>query len=382
MYAIVEEAQEQAEEVRRKEATRAKFQYASITFNTFKPPTPPPENMTPPTPYQPQPDDEQQQLRDTRLPSFARNHNPASNRAMLARSYEVVAPMLSLAGATNAVTETPPQDEYHKLDRKMSEVSSKRNFSISTPKTDHRVITNYSVLQLSTKPAAAPPTQPTAELAGGELGVKRIKPMIKKRTLLKDENAQNEKPPEKIPSYSLVQKPKAPPLPPHYNRTEEEEEEEESHYKVPVSKKVLLDREAANIYDHPSSLVRVSWSCENIQSNPAPNPRTQMGSFVTNASARPHPSNPRTHAGSFLTNAPVSPHRQRVVCSQHCLAEQREEQEEEEPIYNNYLLSRGGHHASHDNGRLSHDNGRVMYDNSASMESYIDMLGNEFDSHV
>ncbi len=137
---MVEDAQEEAEEVRRKQVRDAKFQYASITFDTFKPPSP--SSSAHPMLYQPEMDEEQAQR--CRLPSFARNYNPVANRAMLARSYEVVTPMASIAAAAEggaSSSKLPPSLEdmdYDKLvhqERKMTGVPQ-RNFSISTKVTN------------------------------------------------------------------------------------------------------------------------------------------------------------------------------------------------------------------------------------------------------
>ena len=138
---MVDEAQEEAAEVKRKEVRDAKFQYASITFDTFKPS---PASDDKPTLYQPEVDEEQMQRR--RVPSFARNYNPVANRAMLARSYEVVTPMAAIAAAAAAGGGNQPspslgQEEYDKLvhqERKMTG-SSQRNFSISTKVTKNNI---------------------------------------------------------------------------------------------------------------------------------------------------------------------------------------------------------------------------------------------------
>lgn len=272
----MEEAQAEAEEVRQKEVTAAKFQYASITFDTFKPP----DNLTaassPPL-YQPELDKEHDGR--MRLPSFARNYNPASNRAMLARSYEIVTPISSADGA--GPTTNPPangalqQEEYDKLvhqERKMTG-SSQRNFSISVkPQMQHA--TDYSQLQLKAKPKQ-----------NDELGVKKIKPQIKKRTLVPGA----EKKLVKSPSYSTVVKPKAPPLPPRVEDTPED------HYKVPLSRRVLQDgHNPAGLYDHPSSLLRVAWSCENVGSQyPSQQQQQQVlhmnGGFYDSPSSPPRP---------------------------------------------------------------------------------------------
>lgn len=319
-YAIVEEAQAQVEEVKLKEVRDAKFQYAAITFDTFKPTTT--KRSTKPVLYQSQPLSDEQQ-HEQRLPSFDRNFNPTSNRAMLARSYEIVTPMPA-AGSAGSGTKLPPtstgdlqQEEYDKLvhqERKMTGVSQ-RNFSIT--RVHNTAATNYSQLEMKSKTALA-----NGEAA--ELGVKKIKPVIKKRTLIKD----TQKPPNKIPSYSLVQKPKAPPLPPRDPDFLEEEmeaqkevalgqlEEEEQHYKVPRS----VQR----------SLTRVAWSCENIQS---------QDQFQ-----------PHTLAGYELYDTPTSYPRRHAVSSQRSLVQ-------EEPFYTNSIAE-------------------VLL-NSASVGSYIDMTGSQ-----
>lgn len=328
---MVEEAQEQVEEVRRKEVRDAKFQYASVTFDTFKPAG---KSATPP-PYQPQ-DEEQQH--EHRLASFARNFNPTSNRAMLARSYEIVTPVAS-SGATGAGTTTKSGtkspttelEEYDKLvhqERKMTATSqrkltgaSQRKFSISTRV--HGLTTNYSQLEITSLANGE-----TAETA--ELGVKKIKPMIKKRT--KTDTA-----PSKIPSYSLVQKPKAPPLPPRYDPDSHDEaakeEVEEEHYKVP--RPVVHRRGMADAYNRPSSLARAAWSCDNIRSQD----RTlQMDPRVT------------TSNDFELYDTPSSYLHGRAVHSQRSLVR-------EEPLYANNVAE--------------------VLQNSVSVGSYIDMTGSQ-----
>jgi hypothetical protein len=269
MYTMVEEAQAEVEEVRRKEARDAKFQYSSVTFQTFKP-TSAKEGATPIPPQ----DEEQQQQHDHRFPSFARNHNP--NRAMLARSYEVVTP-IGFSGATGGGASSSGTnlasghssgefqlEEYDKLmhqERKMTGASqtgelqrsvnpskrmastSQRNFSISTKVQGNS--TNYSQLEIKSKP-------PVGE--NDELGIRRIKPVIKQRTRIQAD------PPSNIPSYTLVKKPKGPPLPPRCGSQEEvtKEETEEDYYKVPKS---ILKSEMLDSY---GKQVRTAWSYENI----------------------------------------------------------------------------------------------------------------------
>lgn len=330
---MVEEAQAEVEEVRRKEVRDAKFQYASITFDTFKPA--PAEQSAAQSLYQPQ-DEEQQH--DHRLPSFARNFNPIANRAMLARSYEIVTP--SGTTATKSGTKSPATgtsdlqlEEYDKLihqERKMTGASqrkmtgaSQRKFSIST--IVHGLRTNYSQLEINSKPSLT--KRETAETT--ELGVKKIKPTIKKRTVMK---ADAEKPPSKIPSYSLVQKPKAPPLPHRYDHDPQEEAaKEEEHYKVPRS----VHRREMDTYDCPSSQVRVAWSCENIQSQ---DQSWQM--------------NPRVSTSSDfeIYDTPTTFPRGRAVCSQRSLVH-------EEPLYTNSIAE--------------------VLQNSVSVGSYIDMTGSQ-----
>lgn len=337
-YAMVEDAQAEMEEVRRKEVRDAKFQYASVTFDTFKPtPSEPSDNsITHQLRDEEQchwPQDEEQ-LREQRLPSFARNFNPVANRAMLARSYEIVTPMgAAAAGATNSESGTKlPEDsgdfqleEYDKLvhqERKMTSTSmrnmtgaSQRNFSISTRIKETK--TNYSQLELTKNPNSQ---------EDSELGVKKIKPAVKKRTL---RNADVENPPGKIPPYSLVQKPKAPPLPPRYDRDFQEEPNEEQHYKVP---KQIHRRELMSTYDRPSSLVRVAWSCENIGRPAMLDPHTM------------------TSRGLDFYDAPAPFPRGRDARSQQNLVSN-------EPMYMNRVAE--------------------VLQNSASVGSYIDMTGSQ-----
>ena len=324
-YAMVEEAQAEMEEVKRKEVRDAKFQYASVTFDTFKP-APGEQSAAEPEEH------------EHRLPSFARNFNPIANRAMLARSYEIVTPM----GAPKAEAGTKPSadgtdlqlEEYDKLihqERKMTSTStrkmtgaSQRNFSISTRVKETKP--NYSQLELTTKANSQ---------EASELGVKRIKPGVKNRNLIK---ADVEDPPSKIPSYSLVKKPKAPPLPPRYDYDIQEEEvkeeaPQEEHYKVPRS---VRRREQMNTYDRPSSLVRVAWSCENIRSQ-----------------SRPLKTDPHTTTASGdldFYDAPAIFPRGRGAHSQRSLLHN-------EPMYANNVAE--------------------VLQNSASVGSYIDMTGSQ-----
>lgn len=380
-YTMIEEAQAQAEEVKAKEVRTAKFQYTSITFDTFKPG----ESGGNRGLYQPEVDEERQQRQ--RLPSFARNYNPTANRAMLARSYEVVTPMnpataaAAAAGGPGGATNQGLGDasggfhpeEYHKLmhqERKMTGVSQ-RNFSISTKMHD-RTATNYSQLML--KPSSKREAGSAAEAAGGtghamagevanvfrspeniklppqsrteeeELGVKKIKPVAKKRTL-----PPREKP---IPSYSLVQKPKAPPLPPRasnedWEEKEAEEEEErdvltitEGHYNVPRSlsrRDMARDSRELTLshYDQPSSL-RVAWSCENIGTQ-SYDPRRRHAGAMSGHTLYDTPT-------MAVSSSALGP---RVVCSQLSLRD----------------------------AKLRCSSNFTSSNNSASMESYIDMSG-------
>lgn len=315
--------------MRRKEVRDAKFQYASITFDTFKPT--PAEQGTAPSPSSPsrdQPGPDQEAQHDHRLPSFARNFNPKANRAMLARSYELVTPVAA-SGAANSGKKPPlgpgtsgnlQQEEYDKLvhqERKMTG-ASQRNFSIST-RAHNMPRTNYSLLEKMSK-------DPLANGETAELGVRKIKPTIKKRTLIKN----TEKPLSKIPSYSMVQKPKAPPLPPRYDQEEvAKEEAEEEHYKVPRS---VYSRERATAYDRPASLVRVARSCENIRS---------QSQRVTHTSV--------SDMSHKLYDTPTVFPRGR---SQHSLVHH-----DNEPLYTNSI--------------------REVLQNSISVGSYIDMTGSQ-----
>ena len=365
-YTDIEGAQAEAEEVRQKEATRAKFQYASVTFNTFKPQE---EDKTKPPLYPVNEDSEH--ATGQRLPSFARNFNPTANRAMLARSYEIVTPMKNLPGAsgitesTEAVVGGLQQEEYHKLmhpERKMTGVSQ-RKFSITTTTSTAtgaggRDVTRTNYSQLELNPSGKETAEAKAKDDPQELGVKKIKPVAKKRTLLqKSESSQV----NKIPSYSVVQKPKAPPLPPRCADLEEDDEQaqerrpevQESHYKVPRGAKqhaaaaASRNVEASKMYDQVPSQLRVAWSCENIdmQYN-----KTQQ--YTPSLETTPHalydtPALALSSSALGLGPGPGLGLEPRVVRSQHSLV--------------------------HDGS--SHDI-FLSNANSMSMGSYIDMSGN------
>lgn len=265
MYAIVEDVQAEVEEVRRKENTAAKFKYASITFDTFKPvdslPTRPPVHQS----------DVEFESRRDRLPSFARNYNPAANRVELARSYEVVTlKPKSEAGVNEVGGEHLSQgygtdDEYDKLmhEKKELMVTSQRNFSISYGNVTDTA--DYSQLNQVQNRFTQVRIQPQLKLPGcsspNNAEVK-VKPMPKKRTNLPKPNP--------LSSYTAVKKHEGPPLPPPYDPMFDKIEgtekiEEEEHYKVPMKQK----RITSGHYDHPSSLIRVAWSCENLGSTQA-----------------------------------------------------------------------------------------------------------------
>lgn len=333
-YALVEEAQADVEEARQKEIRQAKFQYVSVTFDTFKPT----ENNAPPPVYEPQPDEEQHKHR---LPSFARNYNPSANRAMLARSYELVTPMASSrsggagkGSGNNPLTEGElQQEEYDKLvhqERKMTGASQQRNFSISDQVKNKVPPTNYSQLQLKLKSG----TQSNPQLDAQELGVKKIKPTIKKRRFVQE--AENKL--VKTPSYSTVQKPRAPPLPPRMAINGEDLEpkmaEEESHYKVPVSMRVR--QEAASLYDHPASLVRVARSCEDIGMSHMFHHQEEVGGALYN----------HDMATGAVGSSPRAVHSRLSLVHDH--------DNMDEPLYGNDLAS-----------------------NSVSMDSYIDMTASQ-----
>ena len=159
-----------------------------------------------------------------------------ANRAELARSYEIVSPIT--IPQQNLYPGEMEKEEYDKLvhqERKMT-VVSQRKFSIST----NACKTDYAQLNLQSQPVATlHENQETSKLP------------ITKRFLSKNEESL-----VKIPSYSTVYKPEAPLLPPRY-------EEEEDYYKVPVGQRSIQDN--TNHYDHPTSLLKVAWSCDNLQ---------------------------------------------------------------------------------------------------------------------
>ncbi len=235
----------EVEEVRQKESTAKKFGYASITFDTFKP-----SNSRPPS-YQPELDIDQR----NRLPSFARNYNPAANRVQLARSYEVVTLMNkppaneatnAVAGASKAGAENGPREEYDTLsypERKPT-MTSQRNFSISQAE----YATDYSQLQLQKKPK-----QKMAIVGEPASIYQNEKPIPRQRSKFPK--------PALLSSYSSVKKSSPPPLPPPYNPTSSATNDlNEDHYKVPKSYREIEN----GYYDRPSSLVRVARSCENL----------------------------------------------------------------------------------------------------------------------
>lgn len=281
----MEDAQAEVEEVRQKETRAKKFQYASITFDTFKPDT-----ATPPhsgSVYQPESDENQQQ-HEKRIPSFARNFNPLLNRAELARSYEVVTPMSSrrpTATATDHVDRSFfPTEDYDKLmhqDRKMTGSFQQpqqhlppRKFSITTSKTNKL---EYAQLSLN-NPQQLPPSQQQQQQQQQEEEQKKKgndrrkatmkEPAIPPRGSMNKDSAQHL---AKAHSYSMVNKTPAPPLPPRYNPDDEEERVEE-HYKVPrkcTSNRALSPVEF-NVYDLPSSLGMkyvTTQSCQDLEAS-------------------------------------------------------------------------------------------------------------------
>ena len=277
---MVEDAQAEVAEVKRKEERQRKFQYASITFDTFKPT----EKCTPSV-YQPEPDCEHQE--HGRLSSFRMSdYNPSADRVELARSYEIVSliPIADQARKKDEWRDAGGQEEYHKLTRQGSKMKgyTQRNFSISN--TNHPASKDYAQLQMQMKP---PPREeeiklpPRTTLQGEEIKppphalqeeVATNKPPIMKRSFVqKEQRTMN-----KFPSYSEVQKARGPPLPPRSDpiiMVDNGGGMEEEHYKVPSVRRSIhdtgmeqgMDADAQGHYDHPSSLVRVAWSCENLK---------------------------------------------------------------------------------------------------------------------
>lgn len=240
----MDDAQAEVEEVRHKEDTAKKFAYASITFDTFKP-----SERRPPS-YQPELDGEQ---RRSRLPSFARNYNPAANRIQLARNYEVVSLMhkptsaATKAGAAVAEQDDVPMEEYDTLkhqERKLT-MTSQRNFSISQAE----YATDYSQLSQVRK-------KPKQKLSLRDESANHFhkgeRPVPKTRTKFPNPGLHS--------SYSSVKKSPPQPLPPPYDPRFNGMAREEDHYKVPRRQRSVL----GGHYDQPSSLVRVAYSCENL----------------------------------------------------------------------------------------------------------------------
>jgi len=236
------------EEVRQKEDRAKKFAYASITFDTFKPS----ETPRPPSSYKVEA--EEQQQRSSRLPSFARNYNPAANRIQLARSYEVVTLQTHKpdGAATNAggacgqnqsLEKSLGGEEYDTLsypDRKMT-ITSQRNLSISHAEYSR----DYS--QLS-QVAKEPKKRLAAQTHHVEVHYQNSKPIPKSRT---------KKPyPDPHSSYTSVKKSSPPPLPPPYDPQPESAAIDENHYNVPKSH----GREMQSNYDYPRGV----RSCENL----------------------------------------------------------------------------------------------------------------------
>lgn len=242
----MDDAQADAEEVRHKEDTAKKFDYASITFNTFKPSQRQPPSRPPS--YQPELDNEQ---RRNRLPSFARNYNPAANRLKLARSYEVVtlihksAGEDSKAGASACPVGNEPMEEYEtlKYPERRPSLAPQRNLSIS----QEQYIQDYSQLPVKKKPTQK------MRVFEEPLGHSQNERPVPKRRINAPSKAL-------MSSYSSVKKCSPPPLPPPYNPTFDGMAGDEGHYKVPKSYRNV----ANNHYDCPSSVVRLAWSCENL----------------------------------------------------------------------------------------------------------------------
>lgn len=220
-----------------------------------------------------------------------------------------------------------------------------------------QVATTASTSNSTTAPSTKPlPRTPPAKKALQEedeeedkdLGVKTIKPVPEttkpptttkpattKPTIKKRTNVPKlDKPLPKVPSYSTVNKPKAPNLPP---RIEENSSEglKEGLYNVPKSNPKMVVDDASYMYDKPSSVVRAARSCENIG-------RHQDIEYQNTSSSRED-----LEASRALYDMPSSSPRQ--VVSQLCLAWTED-------------------------GR-SRSNNSMGAQNSASMDSYIDMSG-------
>ena len=225
------------------------------------------------------------------------------------------------------------------------------------------VYSQLMVVANQTATAATPtPSLPPKDQEEADLGVKTIKPAVIKPAIKKRKNIPkttektlkeipekpSEKPQEKtltkIPSYSTVSKPKAPPIPPRVEGGGVEGGA--GYYKVPSNRPKYDIEDNRALYDRPSSVVRVARSCEDIArqlpyQQPTPDPCNNISS-----------SRGCLDPNSAIYDRP--PNSSRQVASQMCLVWKED----------------GARSASSNNMAAAGTQSSV-----ASLDSYIDMTG-------